>query len=209
MHITSRHVASHSASGDEQAAIALLKRRNIRGLELLVQQHQLRALRTAYLIVADRQAADDIVAEAFVRAYEQIDQFDAHKSFAPWFYRIVVNGALQWLRRNKHRHLSEDEFEWHIDPAPQPDECVAISETRDAIVNAIHALPSDQRTIVVLRFYLDMDERTIAETLKTPLGTVKWRMHEARKQLRKVLDASPPLQDRLQTWSPEKRMRPR
>ena len=180
MHITIRHVASHGTSSDEQAAIALLKRRNIQGLELLVQQHQLRALRMAYLIVADRQAADDIVAEAFVCAYEQIDQFDPCKAFAPWFYRIVVNGALQWLRRNKHRHLSENEFEWHIDPAPQLDECVAISETCDAIVNAIHALPSDQRAIVVLRFYLDMNEQTIAETLKTSLGTVKWRMHEAR-----------------------------
>lgn len=200
---------SHDASGDEQAAIVLLKRRDIRGLELLVQQHQLRALRTAYLIVADRHTANDIVAEAFVNAYERIDQFDSRKSFAPWFYRIVVNGALQWLRRNKHRHLSEDEFEWHIDPSPQPDECVAIAETRDAIVNAIHALPSNQRTIVVLRFYLDLNEQAIAETLKTPLGTVKWRMHEAKKQLIKTLGASPPLQDRLKTWLPGTRVRPR
>ncbi len=72
---------------DESRAIARLKRSDIAGLETLVRAYQLRAARTAYLIVRDRALAEDIVQSAFVRVFEHIDQFDARRPFGPWFLR--------------------------------------------------------------------------------------------------------------------------
>ena len=73
---------------DEQAAIARLKHGQIEGLETLVHLHQRKALRAAVLICHDYALAEDIVQNAFVRAYERIQQFDASKPFAPWFLRV-------------------------------------------------------------------------------------------------------------------------
>jgi RNA polymerase sigma-70 factor (ECF subfamily) len=175
-----------SDANEEQDAIAALKRGDAHGLDALARLHQLRAVRTAYLILGDRPAAEDVVADAFVTAFNRAHQFDPRRPFGPWFYRIVVNGALMWLRWAK-RHASLDEADDWPDHSPQPDDLASEVETRDAILAAMHALSPEQRAVVVLRFYLDMDERDVAHTLRMPLGTVKWRMHAAKRALRRAL----------------------
>jgi RNA polymerase sigma factor (sigma-70 family) len=93
---------------DEAAAIARVKQGDIAGLQALMQRHQTEALRTAFLILGDRQTAEDIVAEAFLTVFHKAGQYDPARPFKPWFYRIVTNGALQWLRRNKFAQSWED-----------------------------------------------------------------------------------------------------
>jgi RNA polymerase sigma-70 factor, ECF subfamily len=171
----------------ERAAIALLKHGNVHGLGTLVQLHQLRAVRTAYLIVGNRPAAEDVAADAFVSAYEHIRQYDERRPFAPWFFRIVVNGALKHLRKSRRLVTLEGEIDWMQDDAPQPDAFAALRESRAAVMAAVRTLSNEQRAVVVLRFYLDMDERETAETLKVPLGTVKWRLFSAKQKLKKLL----------------------
>ncbi len=80
---------------EEQEAIARLKRGDVGGLEALVHKYQVKAVRTAYLVVRDRALAEDIVQAAFLRAYERIGQFDAGRPFGPWFLRSV---AYEFLR---------------------------------------------------------------------------------------------------------------
>ena len=171
-------------------AIAQLKRGNVHGLDALVELHQLRAVRTAYLIVGNRPAAEDVVADAFVSVYEHIGQYDERRPFAPWFFRIVVNGALKQLRKSRKLvslNSIEGEIEWMSDTAPQPDAFAALRESRAAVMAAVRALSDQQRAVVVLRFYLDMDERETAAALNIPLGTVKWRMFSAKQKLKKWL----------------------
>jgi RNA polymerase sigma-70 factor, ECF subfamily len=85
----------------EKEAVFLLKKGNIRGLEVLVRDHQLQAVRAADLITRNYALAEDIVQTAFIRAYERFDQFDESKPFGPWFLRIVVNDALKAVTRRK------------------------------------------------------------------------------------------------------------
>ena len=73
---------------DEQHAIALLKQGDLTGLEFLVRQYQAKAVHTAYLIIGDTSLAEDIVQTAFLRVAQKIDQFDAQRSFQPWFLRM-------------------------------------------------------------------------------------------------------------------------
>ena len=97
----------------EQEAITTLRGGDILGLETLVRLYQLPATRTAYAITADRHAAEDVVADAFLRVYDRIAQLDLSRPFSPWFYRIVVNGALKAVRSSKRTHSSNDiDIEW-------------------------------------------------------------------------------------------------
>src|SRR5438046_5099592 len=86
----------------EREAIDKLRRGDISGLETLVRQHYVQAVRVAYLITQDTALAEDIVQSAFLRVYERIDQFDVGRPFAPWFLRSVVNDALMAERWKRH-----------------------------------------------------------------------------------------------------------
>ncbi len=172
----------------EVGAIMALQNGDIRGLEALVNLHQMRALRTAYAVTKDRALAEDCVADTFLTVYERIEQFDAQRAFAPWFNRILVNRALkarQRDRRTGHGDIEQDVLLRKIDTDPGPELETARAEARDAIFRAIMALPDRQRVAIVLRYYLDMNEFTMAEVLGCPVGTVKWRLHAAKKRLRR------------------------
>ncbi len=175
----------------EQEAITTLREGDIRGLETLVRLYQVPAVRVAYAITGSRPAAEDIAADAFLRVYERIHQLDSKRPFSPWFYRIVVNSAVKAARSSQRtRSSSEPENMWlqeQVDSAPGPEEEVATKEMRLFLLSAIYDLPPHQRAAVVLRYYLDMDEATMAQTLGCPLGTVKWRLHAARQRLRRTL----------------------
>ena len=180
---------------EEQEAIARLKRGDVGGLEALVRQYQVRAVRTAYLITRDRALAEDIVQAAFLRAYERIGQFDAGRPFGPWFLRSVVNDAVKTATRRQRQVSLEAGYEGEetsladllADPNPGPADLVEAAETRQAVWAALGKLPPAQRAAIVLRYYLGLSEAEMAGELACPPGTVKWRLHAARKRLRTLL----------------------
>ena len=180
---------------EEQEAIARLKRGDIGGLEALVCKYQVQAVRTAYLITRDRALAEDIVQAAFLRAYERIGQFDAERPFGPWFLRSVVNDAVKAAARRERQISLEAGSEGEetsladllADPGPGPDDLVEAAEIRQTVWAALGKLPPTQRAAIVLRYYLDLSEAEMAGELACPPGTVKWRLHAARKRLRTLL----------------------
>jgi RNA polymerase sigma-70 factor (ECF subfamily) len=180
---------------EERQAIARLKQGDPGGLEVLVRKYQVQAVRAAYLIVRDRALAEDIVQAAFLRAYERIAQFDPKRSFGPWFLRSVVNDSVKAVTR-RERQISlesptEDEdltlADLLADPNPGPDDLVETAEVRRAVWKALGQLPATQRAAIVLRYYLDFSEAEMTFELDTPLGTIKWRLHAARNNLRTLL----------------------
>lgn len=183
---------------DEEQAIAKLKAGSIDGLEVLVRAYYVRAVRVAYLITRDRPLAEDVVQEAFIRAYERIGQFDARRPFAPWFLRSVTNAAMRAAER-QHRYTvwPADDPEGYdtvrgaaIDADPLPDELIQRAETQQEIWAALGQLPAAQRAATVRRYYLELSENEIASVTDSPPGTVKWRLHAARERLRMILRPS-------------------
>lgn len=179
----------------EREAIARLKRGDINGLKPLVEQHQLKAVRTAFLITQDRAMAEDIVQSTFIRIYERIHQFDSQRPFEPWFMRSVVYAALQAMR-SKKQHLSlngrhdndpVDLTEILPDHGQTPADALEQDDLRQTIQKALEELSPDQRAAIVMRYYLDMSEEEMAAETDTPAGTIKWRLHAARKRLRGLL----------------------
>lgn len=180
---------------EEQKAIELLKQGHIKGLEILVQLHQLRALRAAYAITNNREMAEDIVADAFLVVYDRIAQFDSSRPFMPWFYRIVVNRAIKAVknagRRETKDGVVQEILEQQPNTEPGPEEKVLLAERRKILDMAVQTLPPKQRAALVLRYHLQMEESEIAQTLGCPIGTVKWRLYTARMKIRRVLVKSP------------------
>lgn len=180
---------------EEQEAIARLKQGDIRGLEVLVRKYQLQATRTAYLITRDRALAEEIVQSAFLRAYERIGQFDAGRPFGPWFLRSVLNEAIKCAgRSNQLVSLEDGEDEEQMslsdslaDPAPGPEELAEEAEMRQIVWEALGKLPPKQRAVIVMRYYLGLSEAEMGKYLGCPSGTVKWRLHAARKRLQELL----------------------
>lgn len=179
---------------EEAEAIARLKQGDIRGLEALVRRHQVQAVRTAFLITRDRALAEDIVQAAFVRVYERIAQFETGRPFGPWFLRSVVNDAIKAANR-RERWISLEASEGAeatladllADPNPGPADLVEAADIRRVIWEALGKLPPPQRAAIVLRYYLSLDEGEIAREMACPPGTVKWRLHMARKRLQALL----------------------
>jgi RNA polymerase sigma-70 factor, ECF subfamily len=178
---------------NEQQAIAQLKQGDLAGLACLVQTHQVKAVHAALLIVGDQDTAEEIVQEAFLKAYKKIDQFDDHRLFGPWFLRSVINAAIKAAAKQKRVEPLEESpdgsrvFEWLIDPGPDPQRVAEMEETRAKVWQAIGQLTPNQRAAVVLRYFLDESESEMIQELNRPLTTIKWWLHAARKRLRHLL----------------------
>lgn len=181
---------------EDQIAISRLKQGDIQGLEKLVTTYQVRAVQVAYMVIGDRRAAEDVVQTAFVRVAERIHQFDGERPFAPWFFRIVINDALKYARKQK-RSVSLDAqldegaaqiAKWLMDSGPQPEQMLERKETRQLILKAIHSLPPRQRAVIVMQYFLDMPMVDMSTEMGRPLSTIKWWLRDARKRLRGLLE---------------------
>jgi RNA polymerase sigma-70 factor, ECF subfamily len=199
----------------EYEAITCLKQGDISGLETLVKIHQLKAAHTAYLIVRDYELAEDVVEDAFLRAYERINQFDIERPFGPWFLRIVINIAKRTaFQRERYISLNNPNTDEEItlenilaDITPGLEELAEKADLRNAVWVALGKLTLAQRATIVQRYYLDLSEKEIAANSDSPLGTIKWRLHTAREHLRDWLR---PLwyTDAHSKHTPDKEMKP-
>jgi len=178
---------------EESQAIAILKEGNLRGLEALVQRHQLLAVQTAYLIVGDRPQAEDIAQAAFLKAAAKIHQFEDGRPFRPWFLRIVTNDAVKassWGKKHQSLDVALEMDvppEWLLDPRPGPEELVDTAENMAIVWHALELLTPTQRASIVMRYFLGMKDREISEELGHPLSSIKWSIHAAKERLRSLL----------------------
>lgn len=183
---------------DDAQAIARMKRGDIGGLAAIVERYQVKAVRTAYLIMQDRAAAEDVVQNCFLNAYRAIGGFDASRPFEAWFLRSVVNASVQAAKKTAQNVSLEgnDAFEVLLkDDAASPEAAMEWMEQRKAVQAALAALSPEQRAAVVLRYYLDLSEAEAAQKLEVAPGTIRWRLHEARKRLAVILRSNPAIQE--------------
>jgi RNA polymerase sigma-70 factor (ECF subfamily) len=158
----------------------------------LVRRHQERAYRTAFHVVGHHGDADDVLQEAFVRAYRGLATFDGRSEFGTWLHRIVVNVGLNLLRTRKRRAylVARDDdgvcartLAGSADPGR---EAVARDEL-ERTLTALAELPAPLRVTLVLATVEEMAYKDIAVALGIPEGTVAWRVNQARKHLREKL----------------------
>ena len=175
---------------EELEAIHRMKNDDIDGLETLVMQYQVKAVRAAFLITQDEALAEDIVQDTFIRIYQRIHYFDETRSLEPYLMRSVVHAAINAVRHNK-KYLSIDgdvsRMEKLMVQAISVETEVEFAQLSSEILSALSHLPPRQRAVIVQRYYLDMSEKEMAQALNSPPGTIKWLLNVARTKLRDLL----------------------
>ena len=176
---------------DTKTAIRRLKRGDIDGLETLVARYQVRAARTAFLILQDEAAAQDVVQDVFLKLYRDIRHFDETRPFEPYLLKSVVHAALNLARRDrKFTSLDGDPAlaEHLLNGEGSPESITEARARADEILAALAQLSPRQRAVIVQRYYLEMSEKEMAESLNAAPGTVKWLLNAARARLRDILN---------------------
>lgn len=138
-------------------------------------------------------SADDAVQEVFVRVWRKAHQFDPERGrFSTWLMAIARHHVVRELERSgRERRVAADDVETAlrsiVDPAPPPDERAWASEQQRALGRAMGALPSEQRRVLVLGYFLGMTQSQMSRELGIPLGTVKKRVRLGLRKLRASL----------------------
>ena len=154
---------------------------------MLVARYTLPAHRAAFLLGAGEEA-DDVVQEAFVKAFRHLSRFRIGEPFGPWLLRIVANETRNLTRSRRRRAALTLRLAGPAVTAPDgPVDEVLAAERRAGLVAAVNALPDRERQVLVCRYFLDLSEAETAQVLACPLGSVKSRTWRGLNRLRGLL----------------------
>lgn len=194
---TSRMAVSSQATIDESTLVAQAREGDTVAFGELVRRYESKIFRLAQHITQNREDAEDVLQETFLKAYEHLDQFQGNSKFYTWIVRIAVNQALMKLRRRKaDRSVSLDETidtgednivreiaAWGEDP----EERFSREELGELLDSAIKGLEPPYRSVFVLRDIEDLSTEETADALGLSIPAVKSRLLRARLQLREKL----------------------
>jgi RNA polymerase sigma-70 factor, ECF subfamily len=174
---------------DDAEAIARSRGGDLDAYAVLVARYTLRAHRAAFLLGAGAEA-DDVVQEAFVKAFRHLTRFRVGEPFGPWLLRIVTNETRNLTRSRRRRsalalRLSSAESDGAA--ADDPVDQLLAAERRGWLVAAVNTLPARERQVLVCRYFLDLSEADTAWVLHWPVGSVKSSTSRALSRLRGLL----------------------
>ena len=159
--------------------------------EILMRRHNQRIYRVVRGIVDDDGEAEDIMQEAYVRAYQHLKQFEGRSSFVTWLTRIAMHDAFARARRLKRQtSLDDDEVSSEMDmpsATENPEHNVANQELHGALEQAISSLAPKYRSVIMLRDVEEMSTAEAASALEISEDAVKVRLHRARALVRRAL----------------------
>jgi RNA polymerase sigma-70 factor, ECF subfamily len=163
---------------------------------LLVEQHSRAIFRLAFRMTGNEQDAEDVVQEAFLRAYKRLSDYEARASFSTWLYRIASNYSLDLIRsRRRHEEKRErgsseerDILEVLPESSPGPDRIVYGSQVKDRVNAALDELSAQERTAFVLRHFEGLSIEEIGRSLGTGTNATKHSIFRAVQKLRRSLE---------------------
>jgi len=183
--------AHYLVMGIESETVAMargLRRRDPDLLDRLIEQYQHRLLRYLVYFTGNRELAEDLFQETWIRVLERGHQYDGKQEFSTWLYALARNLAIDYLRRKTTLSLDgmieEDRAPFEpADTKPLAWEVVAQHEQAERISGALLGIPAEYRETVVLRFQEGLALEEIATVTAAPLGTVKSRLYRGMNML--------------------------
>jgi RNA polymerase sigma-70 factor, ECF subfamily len=183
---------------DELSLVQAAKKGDVGAFGELVKRYDRNVFRIALHITQNREDAEDVVQDAFLKAYENLEQFQGQSKFYTWLVRIAVNEALMKLRRRRPERMvsldqevqtEEDSMPREVaDWSPNPEQLYNQAELRDILGKTIQGLPPSFRTVFVLRDVEGLSTEETAQALDLSIPAVKSRLLRARLQLRERLN---------------------
>jgi RNA polymerase sigma-70 factor (ECF subfamily) len=160
----------------------------------IVKRYQKKLFSYIYRLVGNKEEAEDILQNVFVKAYRNIKTFDVKRKFSSWIYRIAHNEAINFLKkRNRKRFVSwedivasKDKLETQSDEASPIDTWIR-EESRLEVQRALAGLPERYRKVLMLRYFSDKSYEQIGRAIKSPVNTVGTLINRAKKKLISVI----------------------
>jgi len=178
------------ASDAELVVVALAG--NTQAFDVLVNRYRRAMLTVAQQIVRNATDAEDVVQDAFLRAFEALPQLTDLNRFGAWLHSITRNRALRYYK-NASRYQPQEDMEPYLNTvsdtsAADPAQIVESELTQQGIRDAIQSLPADYQEVIELYYWAEMPQQRMAEFLSLPLTTVKWRLRKAKELLKTTLE---------------------
>jgi RNA polymerase sigma-70 factor (ECF subfamily) len=185
-------------ASDETVLVDAARAGDVSAFEKLVRRYDRNVFRIAQHITQNREDAEDVVQDAFLKAYQNLAQFQGQSKFYTWLVRITVNEALMRLRRRRPERMvsldedvktEEDSMPREIaDWSPNPEQLYNQAELKEILGKTIQGLPPSFRTVFVLRDVEGLSTEETADALDLSVPAVKSRLLRARLQLRERLN---------------------
>jgi len=183
---------------DDSSLVAEFLAGEKRAFGELVERYQVRLLNFIYRTIGDRDRAEDLVQETFVRVYRHLHRFDQSKKFSTWVYTIASNLAKNELRNRSRNPLvlfQTIKKNWEADHRPlewedntyRPDDLYRKRHLREMVERAVAQLPEHHRVVFVLREMEGKTYEEISEITGVNLGTVKSRLNRARNNFAQII----------------------
>jgi len=183
----------------DAAQVALVVGGDRDAFRVLVERHSRRLFRLAYRMTGNEQDAEEIVQDAFVRAYRKLDRFESRSNFGTWLYRICANCALDRMRKQRSEENRrepgrdvDDEMPGPLDTAaseaPAPDRLAMSGELGEGVRTAMDSLSATERAAFVMRHVDGFSIEEIARSLGLNIGATKNSVFRAVQKLRRQLE---------------------
>jgi RNA polymerase sigma-70 factor (ECF subfamily) len=177
-----------ASAREDRSWILKARKGKLGAFDRLVEKYQKPVYFLVLKMVGSPADAEDVVQDAFVRAYRSLDRFDPERPFQPWLYRIALNLALTTISRKKrHATVTLEDAEIMGDPVASNPDNSDVEELGNLALKASQSLPEDQRAVLLLRVQEGLSYDQIAEVLDIPRGTVMSRLNRARIRVRELL----------------------
>ena len=183
---------------DDSAVVKRFLDGEQRAFGILVERYDNRLVNFVYRTIGDRERAQDLVQETFIRVYRHLHRFDPTRKFSTWIYTIASNLAKNELRnrsRNPLVFFQTIKKNWEADHRPlewedhsyKPDDLYRKRHLRDVVEKAVSELPEHHRVVFVLREFQGKTYEEIADITAVNLGTVKSRLNRARNNFARIV----------------------
>lgn len=170
------------------AAVQAVRQGDRQAFSAIVQAFQKRLFGLALMMTRDPAGAEEVVQDAFVRAFTNLDAYETHRPFYPWISTITVRLAQNWLVK-RSRTMTREGTELDTVSSGKPDSLTGMitSERDRRLWQSVAALPSGERTAVILYYRQDMSVGEIASAIGVSAGTIKTLLFRGRQRLRRSL----------------------
>ena len=172
-----------------------------RSYELLVQRHMNRVYSLVYRMVCNKEEAEDLTQEVFLKVFNNLKKYEQQAAFSTWLYRIATNTALDALDKTRRRpqaapplkgrdRAEEETDQINLQPSPEegPEDSFIRAELRECISRVLKKLDKEQARMLVLRDFNDLSYDEISKTLGAGLSAVKMRIHRSRLAFQEVFN---------------------
>ena len=190
-------ISLEMSQNTDAAIVERVKQGDIAAFDILTKKYRERLYCVVYNIVSNREDAMDIVQDAFIKSFSSIHSFKGKSAFYTWLYRIAVNMAVTFIKRNRlkrffsfdniNEELANSEIVEKIAVVKEGQQSALLNELKEKLNEALANLSIEHRTVVILHEMEGLSHAEIAEITKTREATVRSRLHYAQQQLQGLL----------------------